>query len=232
MQTPNPITVTLSHMLAAWLLVAPILGRAQSAAHEESYVLEAGDTIEVRFYYTPELNDRVQIRPDGKISMGLIGQVTAGGQTVPGFVAFLEKQYTGILRKPSISVQVVNFANRRAFVGGEVARPGVINLTGEQTALSAILEAGGLTKMAKSNNIMVVRRSATGAPETYHLALQRKNEPTVQAATFVLKPYDVVLVPESGVARANRAVDQYVFKFMPPQFAFGFTYLLNRMLIF
>ena len=233
MLTFNSIFIPLSRFLGGWLLLMAMLCcSGQSAALEAPYVLETGDTVEVRFYYTPELNDRVQIRPDGNISMGLIGQVPVAGKTVPGLISFLEKQYKGILRTPSISVQVVNFANRRAFVGGEVVHPGVINLTGEQTALGAIVEVGGLTKLAKSNNIMVVRRSASGAPETFHLALQRKHKPTAQAATFVLRPYDVVLVSESGVARANRAVDQYVFKFMPPQFAFGFTYLLNRLLVF
>ena len=223
---------SLAFALGGWLYVTAALCSGQSAPAEAPYVFEAGDTVELRFYYTPELNDRVQIRPDGNISVGLIGQVPAAGQTVSGLVALMEKQFAGILRKPSISVQVVNFANRRAFVGGEVAHPGIISLTGEQTALGAILEAGGLTKMAQSNNIMVVRRSASGLPETFHLALQRKHEPAIQAATFVLRPFDVVLVSESGIARANRAVDQYVFKFLPQQFAFGFTYLLNRLLVF
>lgn len=226
------ISVSLLRVLAVWLPVAAGMCSAQTSAQLVPFVLEPGDTIELRFYYTPELNDRVQIRPDGNISMGLVGQVPAAGKSVSDLVTFLETKYAGILRKPSITIQVVNFASRRAFIGGEVAHPGVISLTGEQTALGAILEAGGLTKLAQSNNIMVVRRSASGAPETFHLALQRKHEPTVQAATFVLRPYDVVLVPESGIARANRAVDQYVFKFLPPQFTFGFTYLLNRLLVF
>jgi protein involved in polysaccharide export with SLBB domain len=214
----------LAYSALAWGLYAQTL--------EEQYRLEAGDTIEIRFYYTPELNDRIQIRPDGHISLGLTGQVLAAGKTVPELVTHLEGRYSKTLKNPAISVQVVGFANRKIFVGGEVVRPGLIDLVGEQTVLGAILASGGLMKSAKRSHVLLIRRSSTGVPETLRLAMETSGKTTSQIASMQLRPFDVVLVTESGISRVNRAVDQYVFKFIPAQLSMGFTYLLNGGVIF
>ena len=137
-----------------WLILA--LGVASIAAAfaqtpTPEYRLEPGDSIEVRFYYTPDMNDHMLIRPDGCISLALIGTALAAGKTVPELTAYLEDRYAKLLKHPSISVQVQAFANRRIFVGGEVTRPGMLPLVGEETVLGAIVEAGGLTKQARSN---------------------------------------------------------------------------------
>jgi protein involved in polysaccharide export with SLBB domain len=215
-------------MIPFYALLLSIVVVTSAAAETQPYRLEAGDAVEVRFFYTPELNDKFQIRPDGKTSLGLIGEVTAAGKTIPELTKELEKRYVGQLKNPSISVQVLSFANRKVFVGGEVVRPGLISLLGEQTVLGAILESGGLTKTAVRSNVLVIRRSDSGAPETFRLSMERKGEMTSQASSFLLRPFDVVLVSETRIARMNRAVDQYVFKFIPPQLTFGFTYLLNN----
>ena len=194
---------------------------------EQTYRLQAGDTIEIRLFYNSELNEKVQIRPDGFISMGLIGQVQAANRTVPELTSELEKRYTTIVKTPAVLVQVLGFVNRKAFVGGEVVRPGLINLIGEQTLLGAILEAGGPTKTGNLNHVLLIRKSESGAPEVHRLSLRAEKQYASQGASFLLRPYDVILVSEARISRINRAVDQYVFRFIPPQLTFGFTYLIN-----
>ena len=212
------------------ILASCVVAAAQRV--EEPYRLETGDLIEVRFFYTPDLNDKIQIRPDGRITLGLIGEVMVAGRTVGELTSYLQKRYAEQLKDPAIAVQVLSFANRKVFVGGEVVRPGLIALTGEQTVLGAILEAGGVTRQARRGYVLLVRKSAAGAPETLRLTLERKGEPAAQAAATFLRPFDVVIVTESTIARMNRAVDQYVFKFIPQQLTFGFTYLLNGGVVF
>jgi polysaccharide export outer membrane protein len=132
-------------------------------------------------------------------------------------------------------VQVRNFVNRRVFVAGEVARPGVLALVGDQTALGAITEAGGLKSSAKRNEIVVIRRGANDAPEQIQVSMRgrphqgstRGRTDAPQAAAFRLQPMDVVVVMESGIARADRAVDQYVRQLVPVLLTGGFTYLFN-----
>lgn len=194
---------------------------------EQAYRLQAGDLIEIRLFYNSELNEKVQIRPEGYISMGLIGQVLASNRTVPELTSELEKRYAPIVKNPSVLVQVIGYANRKIFVGGEVVRPGLINLVGEQTLLGAILEAGGATRTANLNHVLLIRKSESGAPEVHRLSMRVDKQYASQSAGFLMRPFDVVLVSETRIATINRAVDQYVVKMIPPQFTLGFTYLIN-----
>ncbi len=197
---------------------------------QTSYRLEVGDVVDIRFFYNDELNTKAQIRPDGNISLPLLGELHISGLTVQGLTDLLLQRYQGTLRKPAVTVQVEGFANRRIFVGGEVARPGVFPLTGQQNLAGALYEAGGITRSANRSEVTVLRRSPSGAVETLSVSLKglssRTKAPAVSAA-FLLQPLDVIVVHESGVSKANRAVDQYVRQMVPVLMTGGFTYLFN-----
>jgi protein involved in polysaccharide export with SLBB domain len=193
-----------------------------------TYVLGAGDVIEIRFFNNPELNDQVQIRPDGRISARGVGELSLTGLTVPEAVDRLAAGYASLLRAPSITIQVRSFANNRVFVAGEVARPGVQPLVGEQTALTAIVEAGGFKSTAKRSEVIVIRRGQKDLPQVLRLGMDARGAEPSTAASFLLQPQDVVVVAESGIAKTNRAVDQYVRQMIPGLFTFGFSYLFNN----
>jgi protein involved in polysaccharide export with SLBB domain len=115
-------------------------------------------------------------------------------------------------------------------VGGEVSRPGMFPLTGHETLLSAIYEAGGLTKTARRSLVTVIRRSEKGVPEYIPVSLKGMGpakDSGGPTAAFALQPLDVVVVHESGVSKANRAIDQYVRQMIPMLLTGGFTYILN-----
>jgi polysaccharide export outer membrane protein len=201
---------------------------AQEAQTPADYRLEIGDNIDIRFFYNQELNESVQIRPDGLVSMPLIGDIRAAGQTPASLAQELSTRYRDVVKQPAITVQVRGFANRRVFIGGEVTRPGVLPLVGVTTALGAITEAGGLTQRAKRGEILLIRRGAGGQPEMRRLSLKSKKKGQVpEAAVLQLRPLDVVVVMESAIAKTNRAVDQYVRQLTPGLLTFGFTYLFN-----
>ena len=200
-------------------------------AVDNTYRLEAGDGIEIRFFFNPELNERVDIRPDGQIAMPMIGQVQAAGITVEQLTGKLAEAYKGIVKQPAVTVQVRSYANRRFFVGGEVGHAGVFLLGSQQTVLGAILEAGGLRTNAKKGEVVLIRRSADGKPVTQRISLRSQNGSVPEAASTAIQPYDVVLVSEAGIAKANRAVDQYVRQMIPMLLSGGFTYLFNGGLI-
>jgi polysaccharide biosynthesis/export protein len=200
---------------------------AQEAPTPADYRLEIGDNIDIRFFYNQELNESVQIRPDGLVSMPLIGDIRAAGQTPASLAQELSTRYRDVVKQPAITVQVRGFANRRVFIGGEVTRPGVLPLVGVTTALGAITEAGGLTQRAKRGQILLIRRGADGRPEMRRLSLKSKKGQAPEAAALQLRPLDVVVVMESAIAKTNRAVDQYVRQLTPGLLTFGFTYLFN-----
>jgi polysaccharide export outer membrane protein len=194
---------------------------------ESGYRLSPGDALDIKFMLNPELNEQVQIRPDGYISMPLVGELSVAGATVSELVARLTRSFETVLKSPSVVVQVREFANRRVFVGGEVGRPGVLPLVGRQTALGAVMEAGGLTRASSRAEIIVLRRGDEDLPRTIRLSMKSKNGVAPDAAAFQLQPLDVVLVNESGVSKTNRAVDQYVRQMVPVLLTAGFSYLFN-----
>ena len=193
----------------------------------EPYRLESGDSLEIRFFYNPELNERVQIRPDGRISMGLIGEIPVAGLTIGDLTRQLVERYQKIIKQPSVSIQVTGYANRKIFVGGEVERAGVLALGGRMTLLSAILEAGGLKKSAKNGEALLIRRGPDGKPVSRVIGLKRSLQSGSEASELLLEPFDVVLIPESGIAKANRAMDRYVRQMLPITLSGGFTYLFG-----
>ena len=99
----------------------------------KQYLIEPGDSLEVRFFYYSELNDRVTVRPDGRIKLQLIPEVSAAGLTVKEFNAKLIQLYAGCIRYPEISVTMRSFAGQRIFVGGEVGSPQIISLINRLT---------------------------------------------------------------------------------------------------
>ncbi len=214
----------LSLLLSTFFCFAAL---AWQAGGEQLYKLETGDEIEIRFLYNTELNDKMTIRPDGRISMPLMGEIAAAGLSVGELTDLLQKKYKDTVRQPVITVQVRGFANRKVFVGGEVLRPGVVVLAGTQTAMGAILEAGGLIRSADRDKLTVIRKGANGAPESLTLSLRAARGKAPEAAGFLLQPYDLVVVNRSGIAKANQAVDQYVRQMSPALLTAGFSYLAN-----
>jgi polysaccharide export outer membrane protein len=199
-----------------------------------AYKLEAGDSVDIKFFYNEELNTKAMIRPDGTLSLPLLGEVQMAGSSVGELTTKLEKLYEPTLRKPAITLQVEAFANRKIFVGGEVTKPGVFPLTGQQTALGAIIEAGGLTRSAKRGEITLIRRSQTGSAQVMVVSLKPPSSDKLAASaasTFLLEPFDVILLHESGISKANRAIDQYVRQMSPVLLTGGFTYLFNGLLL-
>lgn len=206
-------------------------GPVAGSASPPSYRLEAGDQIEIRFFYNPELNEKVDIRPDGKISMPLVGQVQAAGETVESLTSRLTGLYKPILKQAELTVQVRSFVGRKFIVGGDVQRPGVFPLIGSQTVLGAIMEAGGLKSTSKRDRVILVRRSPAGTPETIEISLKRQGTKLPGLALMEIQPYDMVLVDESGVAKANRFVEQNITKMLPVVLTTGFTYLFGGTLV-
>jgi polysaccharide export outer membrane protein len=116
-------------------------------------------------------------------------------------------------------------SNIVVYVGGEVARPGLVPLTGGMTILAAIFQAGGFRETAKTNSVVLVRNSGHGT------ALGRKlklNDALILDAQTRLQPFDLVFVPKSKIAKVDKWVDQYLKQTNPATLSMGFSYLLGQ----
>ena len=176
--------------------------------------LSPGDGIDFKFFHTPELNDTQTVRPDGKITLQLIGEVTVQGKTPEELRAELVKLYTPELRNPEVAVIIRSLSDRRVYVGGEVNKPGVIPMPARLTALEAIIEAGGFrTETAKLKSVVVIRQREGKLRGSL---IDFSETPNGEAGPpFYLEPRDIIYVPETAIVKVDRWMDQYIYRILP-----------------
>ncbi len=195
-------------------------------AGEDEYVLQLGDVVDVKLFYNPELDETLPIRPDGRISLQLVGEVKAAGLTPAELRERLREEYSEALRRPEIAVIVKEFAGRKVYVGGEVNAPGILRPAGRLTALQAIFAAGGFKDSAQLGHVVVLRHQ--GTPEPLFLTVDLRQSLTgEETSDLVLEPYDIVFVPKTRIARMNQLVDQYVRELLPISLTLGVSYLFG-----
>jgi len=180
------------------------------------YRLHVGDQLSVRFYRNAELDQQVVVRPDGMISLPYVDDVKAAGLTPAELDAQLTKMYTGELSTPEVTVVVVTFAGQRIYVGGEVARQGILDLTANLTLLQAVMAAGGFTNYSRRDAVVLVRQ---GPEEGTRIARRIDIRPVLDGSDpnsdVPLEPYDMVLVPTSSIGNINQWVNLYVREMLP-----------------
>jgi protein involved in polysaccharide export with SLBB domain len=128
------------------------------------YVINAGDQLDIKFFYNPELNESVVVRPDGKISLQLIDEIQASGLQPSELDQKLTDLYSRELRKPVLTVIVRSFTGQRVYVGGEVNRQGLITLQPGLTALQAVFQSGGFMETAQPAETLIIRKGPDSKP--------------------------------------------------------------------
>ena len=178
------------------------------------YRIRVGDSLDVRFYKTPELNvEKIPVRSDGKISLDLVGDVQAAGLGTDELSSHLVQAYSRELQEPQIAVIVRSFGGQ-VYVGGEVNKPSALSFTEGITALEAIQGAGGFNIEASTENVVLVRRAGDHY-EGYRLFLKKALNGDDYTQDVALEPNDVVYVPKSRIANLNLLVNQYITKMIP-----------------
>ena len=168
-------------------------GPAVPAGVEADYRLGAGDKLRIEVYKDAQLSQSVQIRPDGKITLPLVGDVVATGMTPIELRDSLTKSLTEYVTNPTVTVIVVEAESAHAFVMGEVSHPGPVQLHGPMTILQALAMAGGFKEFANTKDVKVLRPKSNGTTETLHF--NYKEALAGDAKPFYLKSGDTVIVP-------------------------------------
>jgi polysaccharide export outer membrane protein len=161
--------------------------------NEQDYRLGPGDKLRVEVYGEPQLSQALQVRPDGKITLTLIGDVLAAGRTSIELRDALTTALKQYVNSPAVTVIVQDAVANQIDVVGEVATPGQQVLMGPMTILQAIARAGGLKEFAKPGGIYILRPDAKGVPQRYDA--QYKDALKGKVAPIVLQPGDTVVVP-------------------------------------
>lgn len=171
------------------------LGSQPSAAVMREYRIGADDVLGITVWHEPELSRSVPVRPDGMISLPLVGEVTAAGKTTSQLEDELRILLTRYIKSPEIYIVVAQIRSRHINIIGQVEHPGTFTLMQSMGVLDAIAGAGGLRDFAKKNKIYVLREEAEGRrarlPYPYQDVLRGKTN----AREIILEPNDTVVVP-------------------------------------
>lgn len=196
-----------------------------SAPAKNEYIIQPGDQLEVKFFYNPELNEMVTVRPDGKISLQLIDDLKAAGLRPEELDEEITNKYSGELQKPLITVIVRSFTAQRVYVGGEVNIQGLIDLDANMTPLQAVLKAGGFKETANPSAAIIIRKGLDNKPVPFRVDLK---DALYGGAVGRLTPQDVVYVPKTFIAEANKFVNQYIENLLLFKgVSLGFSYELH-----
>ncbi|MFZ0616344.1 MAG: polysaccharide biosynthesis/export family protein [Chthoniobacterales bacterium] len=169
--------------------------RADLSARTTPTHLAAGDLIKLSFPGAPEFNQIQKIRPDGRISLPLIGEVEAAGLGIGEFQSKLARLYKSQLENTEVVVALENRAIP-VYVCGAVNRPGKVVIDRPVSALEAIMEAGGFSQTTADMSKVQLIRIENGRHTTRMLNLKTAFKSKQTVASYV-KPYDVIYVPES-----------------------------------
>ena len=128
----------------------------------QDYLIGAEDVIEVIVWKEPDFSREVVVRPDGKISLPVIGDVQAEGLAPQALTENLEKALAHYIKTPKVSVIVRQINSQKIYVLGQVRTPGAFPLQGEMTLLQAIAQAGGFAEWAKKGDVILLRKTNEG----------------------------------------------------------------------
>ena len=191
---------------------------------DQYYRIQVGDQLDIKFFYNPELNEEVIVRPDGHISLQLVHKVMAVGLTPEELGELLSEKYSAELKQPEITVIVRSFGAQKVYVDGEVEKPGMLPLVGFVTVLQAISQAGGLKDTARMSEVIIIRHGLENQPFAFPVNVRKVIDGTDIHQDIPLKPFDIVYVPKSPIANINVWVDQYIRKNVPIYTSFGYNF--------
>lgn len=180
-----------------WMLGAAVVatGCAHHGAVQDDQVqqmsefrLSREDVVEVSVWKEPELSRTVPIRPDGKITLPLVGDLQAEGLKPQELEAAVQKRLEGLVRDPHVTVIVHDVNGSRVYVTGRVGHPGAFPLRNSMNVLQALAMAGGLAEFADGDSINILRADGRRIEVGYDDLVSGKSKVT-------LAPGDTVVVP-------------------------------------
>ena len=162
------------------------------ATNSTDYKMVVGDKLRVEVYKDPQMSQSLQIRPDGKITLPLVGDVAAAGKTPAALRDSLTSSLKEFITSPVVTVIVVEAQPQTVSVIGEVNAPGTHPIKGQTTVIEALAMAGGFKDFANTKNITIQRSTPTG---TTRIKFNYKDAIKSESKQMCVEPGDVIIVP-------------------------------------
>lgn len=160
-----------------------------------AYAIGIGDVVEISVWKNPELSVTVPVRPDGRVSVPLLGDIQAAGMTPLALRDELSLKFREFVTAPSVSVVIKEINSRKVYVTGEVATPGAYDLQPRTKLLQVMAMAGGMTPYAK-RRVVVLRDSKDGkGDKRYEIDINTIISGRRPEDNIILQPGDTLIFP-------------------------------------
>jgi polysaccharide export outer membrane protein len=168
---------------------------AATKPHDDTFIIGVDDILSVNVWKEPDISRSVPVRSDGMISLPLVGELQASGQTPHQLEIAITGKLKSFISEPEVTVMVQEIRSQKFNILGQVARPGSYPLTNATTVLDAIAIAGGFRDFAKQKNIYVLRQNPNGGesklPFNYKDVIKGKDA----AQNIKVEPRDTIVIP-------------------------------------
>jgi polysaccharide export outer membrane protein len=172
---------------------------APTPSNNAGYRIGVDDQLQVNVWHNPDLSVHVPVRPDGKITVPLIGDIQAGGRTPEQVANSISTALSAYVREPQVTVIVTELRSHeylsRVRVTGAVRQPISLPFRQGMTVLDAVLAAGGITEFASPDRTKLYRKSNKGVEE-YSVRLQQILSRGDVETNYTLMPGDIISIPE------------------------------------
>jgi polysaccharide biosynthesis/export protein len=166
-----------------------------SAPHDNTFIIGKDDVLAINVWKEPDISRSIPVRSDGKISLPLVGEIQAAGETPLKLEQNIAGRLKNYIEEPEVTVIVQQINSEKFNILGMVTKPGAYPLTGNATVLDAIALAGGFRDFAKQKSIYILRENHDGTqtrlPFNYKEVVKGRNT----AQNVMLEPRDTIIVP-------------------------------------
>jgi polysaccharide export outer membrane protein len=180
------------------LPTAAVTASAASYASASDYRIGPGDQLNVVVWHNPDLSGPAPVRPDGRISIPLVGDVVAAGKTPMDLADELKDKLKPYIKDPLVTVTPTQFVgpiSRQIRVIGEASQPRAIPYSTNMTLLDVMIAVGGLTRYADGDRAEIVR-AENGVQKTYHVHLDSLIRDGDVSQNVAVQPGDILIIPQ------------------------------------
>ena len=166
-----------------------------AAETDPDYVIGVEDVLAINVWREPDMSRVVVVRQDGKITLPLLGEFEADGQTPKKLEEVILKKLQTLVTNPDVSVIVQEIRSQKFNVMGEVMKPGTYPISGDTTVLDAIAMAGGFKEFARPKKMYILRKQKTGSPVRIAVNYEKVIKGEAPEQNIKLETRDTLVVP-------------------------------------
>ncbi len=184
-------------------------------ASRQEYYVEIGDSLDIDVWRVPDLSRSVPVRPDGRISMPIVGDLDVVGLSLVEVRELLTKKFSEYVWNPQVSISIRQFGGRKFIILGEISGPGVFRFEHDITLLEAIALAGGFKDRSRSGKVMIIRGDIRKQPQVKIITANMENvlKRGIISENIAVQPNDIIYVGKDIIGDYRDIIDNVVTPF-------------------